>query len=96
VLTPKGRLVLVGGPSNRVVGPLGHVAAVRLASMAGRRSSVFFIASFNRPDLDTLREWLDDGAVRPVIEQRYELDDIADALAQVGRGHVRGKLVVSL
>ena len=32
----------------------------------------------------------------PVVERRYDLDHIADALDYVGLGHARGKVVVRI
>jgi NADPH:quinone reductase-like Zn-dependent oxidoreductase len=96
VLTPKGTLVLVGGPQNRVVGPLGHVARVLLAALPSRRRAVFFIADVTQPDMDNLRQLLESRAVTPVVERRYDLDHIADALGYLGQAHAKAKLVVSL
>jgi NADPH:quinone reductase-like Zn-dependent oxidoreductase len=96
VLTPNGTLVLVGGPSHRVFGPLGHVARVRLAAMPSHRKTAVFIAHVNQSDLDVLRQLLEAGTVWPVVERRYQLEDMADALGYVGRGHAQGKIVVSL
>ena len=60
------------------------------------RKAAFFIAKFNRPDLDVIRELLESGQIRPVVEQRYELSQSADALRYLGEGHARGKIVVSV
>jgi NADPH:quinone reductase-like Zn-dependent oxidoreductase len=96
VLTPTGILVLVGGPSNRVFGPLGHLARVLLAALPSHRKAAFFIADVNQADMDVLRQLLEARTVSPVVERRYHLDDIADALSYLGRGHTQGKVVVSL
>jgi NADPH:quinone reductase-like Zn-dependent oxidoreductase len=48
VLDHKATLILVGGPkANRWMGPLGHVARVRLASLGASQKVVFFVAKFN-------------------------------------------------
>jgi len=96
VLKPKARLVIVGGKSGRLLGPLGHIAKTWLASKPGGREAVFFIAKPGGPDLDVLRELLESGAVKPVVERRYELKDAADALRYMGEGHAQGKLVISV
>jgi NADPH:quinone reductase-like Zn-dependent oxidoreductase len=97
VLEPQGTLVIVGGPKrNRLVGPLGHVVAVRLAAVRNSRKVTFFIAKFNKPDLEVLRELLETGKVASVIDRRYELSEIAEAFRYIGEGHARGKLVVSV
>lgn len=82
--------------ANHLIGPLGHIAKVRMAALRGNQKAVFFVAKFNRPDLDVLRELLESGAVKPVVEKRYELRDVGDALRKIGEGHARGKLVVTV
>jgi NADPH:quinone reductase-like Zn-dependent oxidoreductase len=72
------------------------VARLKLASLAGGRKAVFFIAKFNRPDMEVLRELLDAGKIVPVIERRYALDDVADALRYIGEGHAQGKVVINV
>jgi NADPH:quinone reductase-like Zn-dependent oxidoreductase len=96
VLNPEGTLVIVGGPRSRLVGPLAHIARMRLAALLSRRKIVFFIAKFNRRDVNALRELVESGKVKPVVEKRYELSELADALRYMGQGHVRGKLVISV
>ena len=95
VLTPKAKLVIVGGEGNPLIGPLGHIAATWLAAMPGNRTATFFVADLNRPDLDFLGELLQTGQVKPVVEKRYELAEVADALRYMGSGHARGKLVIA-
>jgi NADPH:quinone reductase-like Zn-dependent oxidoreductase len=97
VLAPTAIVVLVGGPrQRRLFGPLGHIVRIKLAAKLGRRTASFFIAKPNRADLAALRELLESGHVRPVVEQRYELAQIAEAMRGMGEGHARGKTVVTL
>jgi NADPH:quinone reductase-like Zn-dependent oxidoreductase len=96
VLSPEATLVLVGGPKTRLLGPLGHIVAVRLAAWRSSQKAVFFVAKLNRADLAVLREFLEAGTIAPVVERRYELTDVADALQYMGEGHVQGKLVVTV
>jgi NADPH:quinone reductase-like Zn-dependent oxidoreductase len=96
VLMPKGNLVLVGGPANRAVGPLGHVAKVRLAALSSRRRATFFVATFNRADMEDLRQLLEARSLSPVIDKRYGVQAIAEAVGYMGDGHARGKIVVSM
>lgn len=96
VLKPRGMVVVVGGPMTPLVGPLGHIVAMRLASLRSSRKSVFFVAKPNRADMDLLRELLESGKVKPVVERRYELSDVGDALRYMGEGHAQGKIVVGV
>jgi NADPH:quinone reductase-like Zn-dependent oxidoreductase len=97
VLKDDGRLVLVSGPkTNRWVGPLGHMVAVRLASMRGNTEAKPFVAKMNGDDMRLFAELMAAGTVTPVIERDYELREVPAALAYLGEGHARGKLVVSV
>jgi NADPH:quinone reductase-like Zn-dependent oxidoreductase len=97
VLRPHGTLVIVGAPGgNRLIGPLGHIAWTWLSALRSSQKAVFFVAKFNDPDLEVLRELLASGQVRPLIERVYPLAQVAEALRVMGEGHARAKLVVSL
>src|SRR5215216_5898237 len=96
VLNPDATLVIVGAKGNPLLGPLGHIAKVRLAALRGSQKAVFFMANFNEPDLDALRELLESGQVKPVVEKRYELSEVADALRYLGEGHAQGKIVINV
>jgi NADPH:quinone reductase-like Zn-dependent oxidoreductase len=97
VLTPQAIVVIIGAPATTpLVGPLGHIAAVRLASLRSSRKVVFFVAKFNKPDMAVLRELCEAGKVTPVVERRYELSEIADALRYMGEGHAQGKVVITV
>ena len=96
-LSPTGKVILVGGQRRkRMLGPLGHIVRVKLVSKLGRRTASFFIAKPNRDDLATLRDLVEVGHVKPVIEQRCQLVQIAEAMREMGEGHARGKIVLTL
>lgn len=95
VLAPDGTVVLVGGPRKRMFGPLGHTVRITLASKLGARTASFFIAKPNPDDLGVLREMIEAGQVRPVIEQRYVLAQIDEAMRAMN-GHARAKRVVTV
>jgi len=97
VLEPHGTLVIVGGPrKSRLLGPLGGVIRLRLGALFGSRKVAFFIARFNKEDMEALRELLEAGKLTPVVDARYELSQVADAFQYMGEGHPRGKIVVTV
>jgi NADPH:quinone reductase-like Zn-dependent oxidoreductase len=97
VLAPKAIVVLVGGPKkNRLLGPLGHIMAMKLGSVRGDRKAVFFVAKLNREDLEVLAGMAEAGTVRPLIDRRYELGRLSDAMAYLGEGHAKGKIIITL
>jgi NADPH:quinone reductase-like Zn-dependent oxidoreductase len=95
-LSPEGTIVLVGGKMTyRGIGPIPHLAATLVAGMIRRRPKLaFFVADINAEDLALLAELMESGAVKPVIDRRYELSQMVDALTYFGEGHARGKVVV--
>jgi len=97
VLNPQATLVMVGAPKGtRLLGPLSHIVKVRLAALRSSRKVVFFIAKFDKADMLVLQELLEAGKVTPVIDRRYELSEIADALRYLGEGHAQGKIVLAV
>lgn len=97
VLAPQAILVIVGAPKgSRLLGPLGHIARVRVAALQGSRTAAFFIAKLSSADLEVLRELLEAGKVTPVIDRRYDLSEVADAFRYLGEGHARGKIVITV
>jgi NADPH:quinone reductase-like Zn-dependent oxidoreductase len=98
VLGENATMIVVGGrKTNRWIGPMGDAVKRRLASLPGNRTVVApFLAQLNKEDLDVLRELLETGKVKPVIESRYELREVPEALRYVGAGHAKGKVVISV
>ena len=95
VLGPQATLVIVGAPKGgRLLGPLSHVAKLRLASSRSSAKAVSFVARLTPADLEVLAEMLTAGTVKPVVDKRYALSEIADAFEYLGEGHARGKVVV--
>jgi NADPH:quinone reductase-like Zn-dependent oxidoreductase len=97
VLEPAATVVVVGGPrTNRLLGPLSHAIRVRLASLGRSQTASFFLSTMENDDLVALRELLDAGKVTPVIDRRYGLSEVPDALRYLGEGHARGKVIITV
>ena len=60
----------------------------------GRQKLGNVLARPNQKDLLFLKELLEEGKVTPVIERRYPLRELADALRYVEAGHAKGKVVI--
>jgi NADPH:quinone reductase-like Zn-dependent oxidoreductase len=95
VLEPEGKVVIVGGPKSRLLGPLGHIAQVLLASRLSKQKAVFFVAKLEKADLAVLRDLLQ-ADVTPVIDRQYELRETAEALRYLGKGHAKSKIVITV
>lgn len=97
VLKPNSTVVIVGGPkSNRIIGPLTHIIKMRVASWRASQKVIFFVANFNHNDLVALKDMMETGQVKPVVERTYPLERICEAMRHLGTGHAKGKLVVTM
>ena len=97
VLQPNAIVVAVGAPmSARGLGPLKHLIGSRLTSLGRSQSVVNFVAKITKEDLAFMSEQLADGNVKSVIDRRFELSQVPDALGYLGEGHARGKIVVTV
>jgi NADPH:quinone reductase-like Zn-dependent oxidoreductase len=54
----------------------------------------FFIAKLNKKDLVLLGDLLQTGKVVPVIDRRYPLSGVAEAVRYLEEGHAQGKVVI--
>ncbi|MGA2085523.1 MAG: NAD(P)-dependent alcohol dehydrogenase [Terracidiphilus sp.] len=100
VLNPGGLYVLVGGPTGGLIAALvGFFEALFimfvLSPFVSRKLAVF-IAKMNKEDLNCLRELMEAGTVRPVIDRRYSLREVPEAIRYLKEGHARGKVVITL
>ncbi len=92
-LKPGGIFVLGGGGFSEIfqvilLGPL--------LSLIGSRKSCFFIAKLNQKDFVFLKELLESRKVVPVIDKRYPLSKVADAMRYLEEGHAQGKIVITI
>ena len=95
VLHPDAHYVAISGPKkNRWLGPVPHVARTWLAFRRAQPSFHQFTASANDEDLTFLGELLADGKITPQIQRVIGLEGVAEALAEIGTGHTKAKIVV--
>ncbi len=66
-----------------------------LISMTGTKKMGILGAKPNK-DLAFMKELLEAGKVVPVIDRRYPLSEVAEALRYFGEGHAQGKVVITL
>jgi NADPH:quinone reductase-like Zn-dependent oxidoreductase len=64
--------------------------------MAGRKKMVSWVSRPNKQDLVFLKELLEAGKVKPVIDRRYPFREVPDALRYIGEGHARGKVIITM
>jgi len=50
----------------------------------------------SQKDLVFMKELLETGKVVPVIDRRFTLSEVAEAIRHYGEGHARGKVVITV
>ena len=50
----------------------------------------------NQKDLECMKELLEAGKVKPVIDRRYPLRETAEAIRYLEEGHAQGKVVITV
>jgi NADPH:quinone reductase-like Zn-dependent oxidoreductase len=92
-LSRNGIFVMVGGGWIQI---LQAMLLGPFLSWIGSKKVRFFIAKINTKDLDFLKDLLEAGKVVPVIDRRYPLSDVAEALRYLEEGHAQGKVVITV
>ena len=95
-LTPSGRYVMVGGPSGRWLDPMPRALDAFVLSRFVSQEMGMMLAELNKQDLSTLRDLLEAGKVKPVVDRRYRLSEVPAAMRYLEEGHARGKVVITL
>ena len=96
VLVPNGIFVQVGAAKNGgFVGVFARIIGVMVRSRLLRQRVTFFVAGSNAEDLRFLRDLIEAGKLRPVIDRTYPLAEAREAVRYVGTGQARAKVVVT-
>jgi NADPH:quinone reductase-like Zn-dependent oxidoreductase len=92
-LTPKGIYVMAGGSMAQMFQAallgswMSETGGKTMGGVAAKRSQT---------DLAFLKELVEAGKVVPRIDRRYPLSETAEALRYLGKGHARGKVVITV
>ncbi len=97
VLTSQGIYIAVGGPSGRwMIGPLTRAITAHVLSRFVSQKLVMVLAKPSQKDLTVVRDLMEAGRATPVIDKRYRLSEVPDAIRYLEAGHARGKVVITL
>ena len=69
---------------------------VVVAGRFSRNRMAWMLTRLSTDDLTTLAGWLASGELRSVIDRTVRLADVPDALAYLGTGRARGKIIVKM
>jgi len=92
-LTPHGIYVFVGGMPAQIFQSL---FLAPLMSKSDGRKMTSCMQKANQCDLLFIRDFIEDGKIRPVIDECYLLSNTADAFRYFEKGHTRGKVVITI
>lgn len=93
VLNPNGIFLHVGGSGEQlfqtmVQGPW--------TSIIGDKKIGNILQRANQKDLNFVKELLEADSVKPVIDRKYHLSEIAEAFNYFSEGHAQGKVVITI
>src|SRR6266705_3117435 len=92
-LSPQGIYVMTGGPMAQMF------QAMLLGPWLSRNGSQKMgnlLAKPNQKDLVFVKELLEAGKVVPVIDRRYTLREVPEAIRYLEEGHAKGKVVITV
>jgi NADPH:quinone reductase-like Zn-dependent oxidoreductase len=92
-LSRDGSYVIVGGGGIQI---LQSMLLGPLLSRMGSKNMCFVRAKLDKKDLVVLKDLLEAGTVVPVIDRRYPLSGVAEAVRYLGEGHAQGKVVITV
>jgi NADPH:quinone reductase-like Zn-dependent oxidoreductase len=94
-LSPNGICVMAGGGGSTVQIFQDMLLGLWI-SKTGSKKMDSFMANINQRDLAFIKELLEAGKVSPVIDRRYPLSEVAEAIRYLEEGHARGKVVITM
>ena len=92
-LSPKGRYIMTGGTMAQF---FQAIALGPVISTTGSKKMGNFLAKANHNDLLFIKELLEAGKIVPVVDRRYPLSEVAEAIRYVEEGHAKGKVVITV
>jgi NADPH:quinone reductase-like Zn-dependent oxidoreductase len=96
-LTSRGTLVIVGGEGGgRWLGGTDRLLRALLLSPFVRQRLRGFVSTEGKEDIERLRELIEAGKITPLIDRTYPLSEVPEAIRYWGRGHARGKVVITV
>jgi NADPH:quinone reductase-like Zn-dependent oxidoreductase len=97
VLNPNGIYIGAGGSTGWwMIGTLARAITMPMISRVASQKLVMILANPNKEDLTIIGELMKAGKVTPVIDRRYGLDEVPEAIRYLEEGHARGKVIITL
>ena len=71
------------------------IKAAALSPFVGQKLGSF-LAKSDQEDLEFVKELIEAGKVKPVIDRTYPLSETPEAIGYLEEGHARGKVVITV
>ena len=96
VMTPGGILVIIGGPKGNWIKPLIRPVQAMILSPFLDQEFGMMLAKLKKEDLAFVGDLMKDGKVTPVIDRRYPLNEVPEAIRYSEKGHASGKIIIEV
>lgn len=93
MLNPNGVFVHVGGASSQMFQAMAFGPWI---SMTSNKKMGTFLQRANQKDLVFMKDLIEAGKVKPVIDRSYKLSEISEAFTYFEEGHSQGKVVMTV
>ena len=93
-LSPTGVYVQTGGSMSQMTQAM--IQGPWISMTGSKKMSNMGVAKPNQSDLVFIKELLESGKVKPVIDRCYPLSEVPAALRYLEEGHARGKVVITM
>jgi NADPH:quinone reductase-like Zn-dependent oxidoreductase len=96
-LMPQGTLVIVGGEGgDRWLGGFQRQIVAPVRALLTEQKLMGLISKERQQDLLTLKDLIEAGKLKPVIDRTYPLRKAPQAIRYLEQGHARGKVVLTI
>jgi NADPH:quinone reductase-like Zn-dependent oxidoreductase len=95
-LTPTGTMVLVAPGPGDWAGPIIRVVGAAVRSRLTKQRFRPFLSQVSREDLLFLKELVETGKLRPVVDRTYAFEQVPEAITYVESGRARGKIAITV
>lgn len=91
VATPEGIIIPNSGH-----GGMGYVIKAFLYSPFMSQLGKMYLSTPNSNDMAVLKEFLEAGKIKPIIDKEFSLENVADAFRYLAEKHAQGKIVINV
>jgi NADPH:quinone reductase-like Zn-dependent oxidoreductase len=97
-MTPRG--IYIGAGMIGLSGSMGRLLMRQIPELVKARfvtqKFTSVLAKLNQKDLAAIGALIAEGRVTPVIDRRYSLSEVPDAVRYLEQGHARGKVIIDV